>query len=148
MIVGDMGFPIHTQHLTCVDHGHGIKKKIALPLIKADRDHQLQLFCQFPEMKHRLIFHHRLRIMVIPVFSLLTEIGPLKQFRQQDNLRPLCGRLPRHLIRLCDIFLCFLCAAKLQRRQLYFSHTVSPAFPGICCVMQWMLPPPSRISLA
>src|ERR1043166_3222618 len=73
----------------------------------------------------------------------LTEIGRLKQFRQQDNVRRPGMSPADHVLCFCDVGGTIPSAGELYGRQSDRRHAV-----GSCWVMQWMPPPPCTISSA
>ena len=131
-----------------IDACDRIVKIVDFFFIKADRKHDSKFFCQTHSHLYCFVFFCRFCIMIKIIPSLLTEIFPFKKFRQQNNICSFCCRFSDFLFCFFQIFLQLCAALHLDRRCFYFSHSFS-AFPcGICCVIQWMFPPPVRISPA
>src|SRR5699024_7001179 len=87
MVVRYMRFPVNSKEASVrVQNRRGVIEHLAVPLVKADGQHQRKLLCHRGEMPHRLVLLCRLREMVEIIPLLLAEIIPLKQLRQKNHL--------------------------------------------------------------
>ena len=147
MVVGNVRLAVRPEQCAVrVDAGNGVVEIVAVALKEADGQHNVQLPRQTESHLHGGIFVRRRGIGVKIVAALLAEILPLKQLRQQDDLRTLPGGLPHEALGRAQIFGGIGDAAHLDGCHNDVSHNFAPS--GICCVMQWILPPPVKISRA
>ncbi len=95
MVVGNVRLAVRPEQCAVrVDAGNGVVEIVAVALKEADGQHNVQLPRQTDSHLHGGIFVRRRGIGVKIVAALLAEILPLKQLRQQDDLRTLPGGLP------------------------------------------------------
>ena len=147
MVVGNVRLAVRPeQRAVRIDAGDGIIKIIAVTLKEADGKNDVQLPRQTDSHLHGGIFVRRRGVGVKIVAALLAEVLPLEQLRQQDDLRALPGGLPHEALGRAQIFGGIGDAAHLDGCHGDISHNFAPS--GICCVMQWILPPPVKISRA
>ena len=147
MVVGNVRLAVRPeQRAVRVNAGNGVVEIVAVALKEADGQHNVQLPRQTDSHLHGGIFVRRRGIGVKIVAALLAEILPLKQLRQQDDLRALLCGLPHEALGRAQIFGRVGNAAHLDGCHGDISHNFAPS--GICCVMQWILPPPVKISRA
>ena len=96
-----MCLAVNAEHRSVrVDAGDGIVQVVHIPLIKTDRKHHAKFRGKPHAHAHRIVLHHRLRIMIKVIPALLAKIFPLKKFRQKDHICSLCRRLSHHGFRL------------------------------------------------
>ena len=92
MVIRNMRFAVDTeQRAVGINDRFGIKQTAVVPLIKADRQHDRKLLCERHAAPDCRILLGFLRKCVIFIAALLTEILPLEELRQQDNLCAFCG---------------------------------------------------------
>ena len=135
------------QRAVRVEDSRRVVQTVAVPLVKAHRQHHAQLPCQRGQTRHGCVLLRRPRVLIVAVLPFLTKIRALEQLGQQDDLRAFGRRLPNQPLGRLQVGSGVRDASHLNRSRLDFSHTVGTPF-GICCVMQWMFPPPSRMSCA
>ena len=109
VVVGDMGLAVDAQELAAVQHRHSVIEDVAAALIEADGQHQGELLGDGQEVPHGVVLQRGLGVGVVFIPPLLAEIGPLKEFREQNHPGPLpCrpadqalgrGQIFRHRIR-------------------------------------------------
>ena len=150
MIIRNMRLAVYAKILPVrVNHRDAVEQPVTVPLKKADRKHRTQLLRNFREMPHRVILSGGLCEAVILISALLAEVLSFEQLRKQNDIRSPSRRFPRQRFCSLNIFKAVGAAPHLHRRRRHLSQPgPSFLFCGICCVIQWMLPPPVRISLA
>ena len=147
-----MGLAVNAQNLTIgIEHGNAVKELRAILFIETDGHSHGQFFGDGLEMPHRRIFFYRCGIIIKIILPLLAEIGPFKEFRQQDYSGTLLRGFAYQLFGLVYI-LTYTCRhLHLNGGNGYFAHYLTSCLcvmEGICWVRQWKLPPPTITALA
>ena len=151
VVVRDVGLAVDAQQgAICVQHCDAVEQLGARLLIEADGQHYAQLLCHRPEVLHCRILCRGGGVGVIFILPFLTEIGPLEQFRQQDDLGPFAAAsrtMASALAMLASTSLAHcICTTATVTFLILLSSSYRFCQPlGICWVTQWMLPPPTRM---
>ncbi len=80
--------------------------------------------------------------------SVWQKYGPLEELLRQDDVGPTVDRVRDEIDHLGDVLRAVGAACLLDDRENRSGVHDPRVRLGTCCVMQWMLPPPSRISRA
>ena len=130
-----------------VDDDDGIVVFRAVFFVDRYRDNDAQLLCELAQLFNGWVLCPRIGCAEELLVLHLAEIVVAEEFRRQDDLGALAGRLAHQRLHLVDIGLHVLAERSLDRGDLYSSAHVErpPSVSGTCWVMQWKLPPPERI---
>jgi hypothetical protein len=116
---------IRIRHHRCIVMG------LSGALKNTDRKHHTQFLCQRRKTRHRGMMLNLVGILEKPRVLFDAEIITIKKFLQQDELRPLPGRIAHQLLRLVTILLpvIFRCHLRNGHSQSAHFNSLTPQLP-------------------